>query len=241
MSERPAALDGLLNHIAANIPDLPDEEAATAKARAAIAPLEKAIRAAKAQEHAEIRTAALLEGADVVFALTFDECGRADTEFVSFQHAWDLGTLDATHRLRRLAKARTGEQPTEAAAQEERDEQQAQAHLDQLANELPNPAAPGDIDRTPVAKSIVYVVRGVPDVPDEYNETRTIAPREIMLTYRATTDSGLGRIHAYIKGWWMQDGARVASESVGRHFHGDLAEWPDWLAAEARLHDPDPS
>jgi hypothetical protein len=132
MDDRPKALDAVL----------PDEAAATAKARAAIAPLEKAIRAAKAQERAEIRTAALLEGADAVFALTFDECGRADTDFGSFQHAWDLGTIDATHKLRRLARTEPGEQPTEITAQEDRDEQQAQAHLDQLASELPAPAHP---------------------------------------------------------------------------------------------------
>ncbi|WP_216588560.1 hypothetical protein [Streptomyces brasiliscabiei] len=136
IDEHPKHLDALLAAA------LPDEAAATAKARAAIAPLEKAIRAAKVQERAEIRTAALLEGADAVFALTFDECGRADTDFGSFQHAWDLGTIDATHRLRRLARAVPGEQPAEATAQEDRDEQQAQAHLDQLAEQLPAPGHP---------------------------------------------------------------------------------------------------
>ncbi|MBP5930167.1 hypothetical protein F3K39_19050 [Streptomyces sp. LBUM 1479] len=120
----------------------PERSEAEARARAAIAPLEKAIRAAKAQERAEIRTAALLEGADAVFALTFDECGRADSDFGSFQHAWDLGTIDATHKLRRLARTEPGEQPTEVTAQEDRDEQQAQAHLDQLAGELPDRAQP---------------------------------------------------------------------------------------------------
>ncbi|WP_445524768.1 hypothetical protein [Streptomyces cyslabdanicus] len=98
---------------------------------------------------------------------------------------------------------------------------------------------PATLDRVPVAHSVVYVVRGAPEVPDEYNETRTIAPTEITLTYRAAPDSALGRVHAYVKGWWMQDGARVHVEAVGRHFHGDPAAWPEWLAAEARLHDPE--
>ncbi|MFM9675802.1 hypothetical protein [Streptomyces brasiliscabiei] len=135
MSERPEALDALLAHVGEA---LPDETFTDGQARANIARLEKAVRAAKAQERAEIRTAALLEGADVVFALTFDECGRADTEFGSFRHAWDLGTIDATHRLRRLAHAEPGEAP----AQEDHDEEQAQAHLDQLADQPPNPDQP---------------------------------------------------------------------------------------------------
>ncbi|MDX3831361.1 hypothetical protein [Streptomyces europaeiscabiei] len=54
MDDHPKALDALL--AAAN---LPDEETATAKARAAIAPLEAKIRAAKAQERAELREATL--------------------------------------------------------------------------------------------------------------------------------------------------------------------------------------
>lgn len=98
-----------------------------------------------------------------------------------------------------------------------------------------------DIDRIPVARSVVYAVRGMPDVQDEYNATRTITPTEISLTYRAAEDSQLGRVHAYVKGWWMEDGARVPMDKpVGRHFWGrDFDGWPEWLAAEARLHDPD--
>ncbi|MEV8600474.1 hypothetical protein AB0465_11410 [Streptomyces griseoviridis] len=91
----------------------------------------------------------------------------------------------------------------------------------------------------PIAISIVYAVRGRPDVPDEFNETRTISPRKITLTYRAASDSALGRVHAYVEGWWMQDGARVQTETVGRHFTGDLAGWPDWLQADARRYDPE--
>lgn len=97
-----------------------------------------------------------------------------------------------------------------------------------------------DIDRIPLAHSIVYAVRGAPEVADEYNATRTIKPTEISLTYRTTEDSQLGRVHAYVKGWWMQDGARVPMDKpVGRHFWGrDFEGWPEWLAEEARLHDP---
>ncbi|MCX4405929.1 MULTISPECIES: hypothetical protein [unclassified Streptomyces] len=96
------------------------------------------------------------------------------------------------------------------------------------------------IDRIPVARSVVYVVRGVPEIADEYNADRTIAPTEISFTYQATEDSHLGRVHAYVKGWWMQDGVRIPTDKpVGRHFWGRAFEnWPDWLAEEARLHDP---
>lgn len=101
-------------------------------------------------------------------------------------------------------------------------------------------AAPG-IDRIPMSRSVRYTVRGMADVPDEYNETRTIRPREITLTYRDGQDPQLGGVHAYVKGWWMEDGARVHAESVGRHLYGPLAAWPEELAAEARLHDLGPS
>ncbi|MGW5616230.1 hypothetical protein [Streptomyces sp. NPDC003877] len=96
------------------------------------------------------------------------------------------------------------------------------------------------IDRIPIAQSVVYAVRGVPEVADEYNAERTIAPHEISLTYRASEDSQLGRVHAHVKGWWMEDGARVPMDKpVGRHFWGrTFADWPEWLAEEARLHDP---
>ncbi|MGW0869919.1 hypothetical protein ACWD3Z_05435 [Streptomyces sp. NPDC002740] len=94
------------------------------------------------------------------------------------------------------------------------------------------------IDRVPLSQSVRYVVRGASEVPDEYNATRTIAPTEITFTYHPDPGGLLGRIHAYVKGWWMQDGARVHAEAVGRHFTGDPSNWPDWLAAEARLHDP---
>ncbi|MFD3835342.1 hypothetical protein ACFWWC_03670 [Streptomyces sp. NPDC058642] len=121
--------------------------------------------------------------------------------------------------------------------------QRAAAELLGMVGLTPPEADPAlaNLARIPVARSVVYAVRGAPDVPDEYNETRTIAPTEISLTYRAAPDSQLGRVHAYVKGWWMQDGARVHAEAVGRHFTGDPTAWPEWLAAEARLHDPDPS
>lgn len=82
MDDRPKALDALL--AAAN---LPDEEAATAKARAAIAPLEKAIRAAKAQERAELRGATLAAASEHLrtrlFAAVYEDAGQRAAEGVT--------------------------------------------------------------------------------------------------------------------------------------------------------------
>ncbi|MEV7389588.1 hypothetical protein [Streptomyces sp. NPDC091215] len=96
------------------------------------------------------------------------------------------------------------------------------------------------VDRIPIGHSINYAVRGLPEIADEYNAERTIAPTEITLVYRAAPDSQLGRISAYVKGWWMQDGKRIPMDKpVGRWLYGGPDSWPAWLAAEAQLHDPD--
>ncbi|MFM9602712.1 hypothetical protein [Streptomyces turgidiscabies] len=84
MSERPAALDGLLGYVAAN---LPNEEAATAKARAAIAPLEKAVLAAKTQERAELREATLVIAAHhlrtTLYTAVYEDAGQRAAEGVT--------------------------------------------------------------------------------------------------------------------------------------------------------------
>jgi hypothetical protein len=96
------------------------------------------------------------------------------------------------------------------------------------------------IDRIPIGHSVNYAVRGAPEIADEYNAERTIDPIEITLVYRSAPDSQLGRISAYIKGWWMQSGKRVPMDKpVGRWLYGGPEHWPAWLAEEARLHDPD--
>jgi hypothetical protein len=96
------------------------------------------------------------------------------------------------------------------------------------------------IDRIPIARSVVYAVKGAPEVPAQYTTGLTLAPTEITLTYRSAPDGQLGRVHAYVKGWWMRDGERYpADKPVGQHYYSDVGQWPDWLAAEARLHDPD--
>lgn len=95
------------------------------------------------------------------------------------------------------------------------------------------------INRIPIGHTVNYAVRGLPEIADEYNSARTIAPIEITLVYRAAPDSQLGRISAYVKGWWMEDGKRIPMDKpVGRWLYGGPEAWPAWLAKEARLHDP---
>ncbi|ELP64171.1 hypothetical protein PV735_05450 [Streptomyces turgidiscabies] len=190
--------------------NLPDEEDTTAKTRAAIAPLEQKIREARAQERAELRGATLAAASEHLRTTLFP------TVYEDAGQRTAEGVTRAASELLRMVSdpaIPTATWPSQQA-------------LDKATLDVP------------IAISIVYAVRGRPDVPDEYNETRTIRPREITLTYRAASDGQLGRIHAYVKGWWMQGDARVPMDSVGRHFTGDPAGWPKWLAAEARQHDP---
>ncbi|MFF7880983.1 hypothetical protein ACH40F_08105 [Streptomyces sp. NPDC020794] len=94
--------------------------------------------------------------------------------------------------------------------------------------------------RIPIGRNVTYAVRGMPKVANQYGPG-FLLPTEVSLTYRATEDSQLGRFHAYVKGHWLRDGEQVPSgeKLPGQHYYGDPASWPDWLAAEARLHDPD--
>jgi hypothetical protein len=96
------------------------------------------------------------------------------------------------------------------------------------------------VSRIPLARSVVYTVRGAPEIDDGYSGEHTIAPTEISLTYRLAADGQPGSVHAYVAGWWMRGAVRVpVDKPVGRHFPGrTFADWPAWLAEEARLHDP---
>lgn len=96
------------------------------------------------------------------------------------------------------------------------------------------------VDRVPIAHSVVYAVRGLPEVPNQYG-SGTLEPREITLTYRTAPDSQLGRVHAYVAGRIWVDGAEIPllpGGLYGQHYDDGLDGWPEWLAEEARLHDP---
>ncbi|MEU4170990.1 hypothetical protein AB0F46_29435 [Streptomyces sp. NPDC026665] len=220
MNERPGALDRLLGYVADN---LPDETEATARAREAIAPLEKAIRAQAAKQRAKIRSDARAEAATQLRedAALRDAEGEIKLAAYGRELADLIGTLPPSEDRPGIVRL-----------------------ADQADEVTPNPPVDirgnADIDRIPIARSVRYAVLGAPEVRDQYTRDLTIAPTEITLTYRASPDSQLGRIHAYVKGRWMKGSALVPMDKpVGRHFHGDLADWPEWLATEARLHDPE--
>jgi hypothetical protein len=96
------------------------------------------------------------------------------------------------------------------------------------------------IDRIPLAHSVHYVARGLPEVPNQYGPG-VLAPSEITLTYRAAPDSQLGRVHAYVAGRIWVDGKELPllpGGLYGQHYFDGMQGWPAWLAEEARLHDP---
>jgi hypothetical protein len=97
------------------------------------------------------------------------------------------------------------------------------------------------VDRIPLARSVRYAARGLPEVPNQYGPG-VLAPSEITLTYRAASDSQLGRVHAYVAGRIWVDGVEtplLPGGLYGQHYFDGLDGWPEWLAEEARLHDPD--
>jgi hypothetical protein len=97
------------------------------------------------------------------------------------------------------------------------------------------------IDRIPLAHSVHYAVRGAPEVPNQYGPG-VLRPSEITITYKSSTDSQLGRIHAYVAGRIWVDGKEtplLPGGLYGQHYFDGLNGWPEWLAEEARLHDPD--
>jgi hypothetical protein len=99
------------------------------------------------------------------------------------------------------------------------------------------------VDRVPIAHSVRYAARGLPEVPNQYGPG-VLAPSEITLTYRAAPDSQLGRVHAYVAGRIWVDGAEIPllpGGLYGQHYDDGLDGWPAWLAEEARLHDPEPA
>jgi hypothetical protein len=97
------------------------------------------------------------------------------------------------------------------------------------------------VDRIPLAHSVHYAVRGMPEVPNQYGPG-VLAPSEITLTYRSASDSQLGRVHAYVAGRIWVDGKELPllpGGLYGQHYFDGLDGWPEWLAEDARLHDPD--
>ncbi|WP_019060025.1 hypothetical protein [Streptomyces prunicolor] len=94
-------------------------------------------------------------------------------------------------------------------------------------------------DRTPISHSVVYAVRGMPDVPNLHGPG-TLAPTKISLTYLAAEDPQLGRVNVYVSGRWRPESDGPTTDGLpGQHYSGDMTRWPAQLVEEARLHDPD--
>lgn len=99
-----------------------------------------------------------------------------------------------------------------------------------------------DPTRIPITRSVSYAVRGAPEMPAHGAAVpgTTLAPTQVTFTYRAAPDSQLGRVQARVRGFWRRDGSRVnPGQPMAQHYFGDPSGWPEWLAEEARLHDPD--
>lgn len=97
---------------------------------------------------------------------------------------------------------------------------------------------PTSVDRIPLAHTVRYAARGLPDLPYQYGRG-SLVPTEISLTYRTAPDSQLGRVYAYVVGRINVDGQEILHGPYGQHYHEGLENWPAWLTEEARLHDPD--
>ena len=101
-------------------------------------------------------------------------------------------------------------------------------------------------ERTPYCHKIRY---GVTDAPDttrmegSYASGISIDPTLVELVYSAAREGKPASVSASVRGWVMRDGVRVypddPDDQMLVHFKNGPEGWPAWLAAEARLHDPD--
>jgi hypothetical protein len=99
------------------------------------------------------------------------------------------------------------------------------------------------ITRTPYAHKIRYGITGTPVLTqDEMDGSHApgigVAPALVELVYNAPRDGKPASVSASVTGWWTRFGER-ADGQVTVHFADGPGGWPAWLAAEARLHDPD--
>jgi hypothetical protein len=97
-------------------------------------------------------------------------------------------------------------------------------------------------DRTPYCHKIRYGITGAPTLTeDEMDGSHApgigVAPSLIELVYSAARDGKPASVSASVTGAWTRFGER-ADGQVTAHFADGPDSWPDWLAEEARLHDP---
>ena len=101
-------------------------------------------------------------------------------------------------------------------------------------------------ERTPYCHKIRYGVSGAPDttgMEGSYASGLSIDPTLVELVYSTARDGKPASLSASVRGWVMRDGVRVnpddPDDQMLVHFKNGPDGWPAWLAAEARLHDPE--
>lgn len=101
-------------------------------------------------------------------------------------------------------------------------------------------------ERTPYCHKIRYGITGAPILDgDDMDGTHApgvgLAPKVIELVYSAARDGKAASVAASVTGDWTRFGQRDPDGFGGQvttHFGGDPSGWPEWLAAEVRMHDP---
>ncbi len=100
-------------------------------------------------------------------------------------------------------------------------------------------------DRTPYCHKIRYGITGAPiltedDMDGSHAPGVGVEPRLIELVYSTARDGKPASVSASVTGWWTRFGRRdEPDDQMTTHFKSGPNGWPEWLAEEARLHDPD--
>ena len=91
--------------------------------------------------------------------------------------------------------------------------------------------------RTPYAHKIRYGVTSAPHLPSVDLPEFGVIPTLVELIYSAARDDRPARVSASVTGYLTRDGKKVRPVSqVAQHYSAGPNGWPEWLAAEARLH-----
>lgn len=105
------------------------------------------------------------------------------------------------------------------------------------------PAVTDQTARTPYCTKIRYSITGAPTLGEsEMDGSHApgvgVRPTSIELVYSAARDGKPASVSASVTGDWMRFGKPDGGQ-VTTHFSDGPDGWPEWLAEEARLHDPD--
>ncbi|WP_143668316.1 hypothetical protein [Streptomyces sp. f150] len=97
------------------------------------------------------------------------------------------------------------------------------------------------ITRTPHCHKIRYGITGAPiltedDMDGSFAPGVGVEPTLIELVYSTPQDGRGLSVTASVTGNWTRFGKRESGQPVTTHFRGDPANWPGWLAEEARAN-----